>query len=457
MELLEKFKQYIQKENLFQPKDRLLLAVSGGVDSVVLCELCKQAGYDFVMAHCNFQLRGTDSMRDEQFVAALAAKYGVPFLLKTFDTIEHATTEKKSIEEAARDLRYEWFHSFVVNKKAMGVGPEFTIAESPQVNYILTAHHADDNIETVSMNFFRGTGITGLRGILPKHGQLVRPLLFARRSELEAYVNEQHLSFVTDHTNLENDYTRNYFRNTIIPLVSERYPNAASNVLKNIRRFRETDDLYQQAVQLHKKKLLELKGAEVHIPVLKLLKIVPLATVLYEIIRDFGFTAHQTDEVVTLLKSETGKYIQSATHRVIKNRNWLIISPCQSEEAQHILIEESNKLISFKLGRITIEKQSTFNINKSAMVAQLDAAAINFPLLLRKWKQGDYFYPLGMQKKKKLSRFLIDQKCSLTQKENTWVIEIDKKIIWVVGMRIDDRFKITPATKTILTINYISK
>ena len=457
MELLEKFKQYIQKENLFQPKDRLLLAVSGGVDSVVLCELCKQAGYDFVMAHCNFQLRGTDSMRDEQFVAALATKYGVPFLLKTFDTIEHATTEKKSIEEAARDLRYEWFHSFVVNKKAMGVGPEFTIAESPQVNYILTAHHADDNIETVSMNFFRGTGITGLRGILPKHGQLVRPLLFARRSELEAYVNEQHLSFVTDHTNLENDYTRNYFRNTIIPLVSERYPNAASNVLKNIRRFRETDDLYQQAVQLHKKKLLELKGAEVHIPVLKLLKIVPLATVLYEIIRDFGFTAHQTDEVVTLLKSETGKYIQSATHRVIKNRNWLIISPCQSEEAQHILIEESNKLISFKLGRITIEKQSTFNINKSAMVAQLDAAAINFPLLLRKWKQGDYFYPLGMQKKKKLSRFLIDQKCSLTQKENTWVIEIDKKIIWVVGMRIDDRFKITPATKTILTINYISK
>lgn len=457
MELLEKFKQYIQKENLFQSKDRLLLAVSGGVDSVVLCELCKQAGYDFVMAHCNFQLRGADSMRDEQFVAALAAKYGVPFLLKTFDTIEHATTEKKSIEEAARDLRYEWFHSFVVNKKAMGVGPEFTIAESPQVNYILTAHHADDNIETVLMNFFRGTGITGLRGILPKHGQLVRPLLFARRSELEAYVNGQQLSFVTDHTNLENGYTRNYFRNTIIPLVSERYPNAASNVLKNIRRFRETDDLYQQAVQLHKKKLLEFKGAEVHIPVLKLLKTVPLATVLYEIIKDFGFTAHQTDEVVTLLKSETGKYIQSATHRVIKNRNWLIISPFQSEEAQHILIEESNKLISFELGHIKIEKQSNLNIDQSAMVAQVDAAAINFPLLLRKWKLGDYFYPLGMQKKKKLSRFLIDQKCSLTQKENTWVIEMDKKIIWVVGRRIDDRFKITPATKIILTVNYISK
>ncbi len=457
MELLEKFKQYIQKENLFQPKDRLLLAVSGGVDSVVLCELCKQAGYDFVIAHCNFKLRGAESERDESFVRSLAEKYAVQFFVKTFDTIEYATATKKSIEEAARDLRYEWFHSFLAEKKLIPAIGESTLAASLQVNYILTAHHADDNIETVLMNFFRGTGITGLRGILPKHGQLVRPLLFARRSELEAYVNQQQLQFVTDHTNLENDYTRNYFRNIIIPLVSERFPNATGNVLKNIRRFRETDDLYQQAVRLHKKKLLEFKGAEVHIPVLKLLKTVPLATVLYEIIKDYGFTAHQTDEVVTLLKSETGKYIQSATHRVIKNRNWLIISPCQSEEAQHILIEATDKIISFKQGRIKIEKQSLLNIDQSALVAQLDAAAINFPLLLRKWKQGDYFYPLGMQKKKKLSRFLIDQKCSLTQKENTWVIEMDKKIIWVVGLRIDDRFKITPATNTILTIHYILK
>ena len=453
MELLEKFKQYIQKENLFQPKDRLLVAVSGGVDSVVLCELCKRAGYNFVMAHCNFQLRGADSVRDEEFVAGLAAKYNVPFLLKTFDTIEYATTAKKSIEEAARDLRYEWFHSFLASKKSKAVIRESAMDLSAQVDYILTAHHADDNIETVLMNFFRGTGIAGLKGIVPKHGQLIRPLLFARRSELEAYVKEQQLPFVTDHTNLENEYTRNYFRNTIIPLVSERYPNACSNVLKNIRRFRETDKLYQQAVQVHKKKLLELKGPEAHIPVLKLLKTVPLATVLYEIIKDYGFTAHQTDDAVALLQSETGKYIQSATHRVIKNRNWLIISPCKSEEAQHILIEETDKIIFFKQGRIKIEKQLKVTVDKSALVAQLDAREINFPLLLRKWKQGDYFYPLGMQKKKKLSRFLIDQKYSLTQKENTWVVEMDKKIIWIIGIRIDDRFKITATTKNILTLS----
>jgi len=461
--LLEKFKQYIQQENLFQPKDRLLLAVSGGVDSVVLCELCKQAGYDFEMAHCNFQLRGADSSRDEKFVSDLAKKYGVAFHIKTFDTIGYAKTTKKSIEEAARDLRYEWFYTLVDSKKM--TGKEKDDIESSTAsdrlstpNYILTAHHADDNIETVLMNFFRGTGITGLRGILPKQGKIIRPLLFARRSELEIFVKENDLAFVTDHTNLENDYTRNYFRNTILPLVSESFPAATKNVLKNIQRFRETAILYQQAVQLHKKNLMEQRGAEVHIPVLKLLKIVPVTTVLYEITREFDFTAHQTEEVVTLLKSETGKYIQSATHRIIKNRNWLIIAPMQPTETDHILMEENDTRIVFKCGTLSMEKIThvKFKMLNNPLIAQLDLASIKFPLLLRKWKQGDYFYPLGMQKKKKLSRFFIDQKLSLTQKENSWVIEMDKKIIWVLGMRIDDRFKITASTRQIYSISLLS-
>ncbi len=456
MDLLENFKQYIRKENLFQPKDRLLLAVSGGVDSVVLCALCQQAGYDFEIAHCNFQLRGDDSSRDEKFVRALARKYGVAFHVRIFDTVAYAKATKMSIEEAARDLRYEWFYSLVRNKKNTD-GKEMN--EPSVVKYILTAHHADDNIETVLMNFFRGTGITGLRGILPKQGKIIRPLLFARRSELELFVKENQLEFVTDHSNLENDYTRNYFRNAIIPLVSESFPEATKNVLKNIQRFRETDILYQQAVQLHRKKLLEQKGEEVHIPVLKLMKTVPLQTVLYEIIKDFGFTAHQTEDAKALLKSETGKYIQSATHRIIKNRDWLIISPNQSIEAGHILIEEKDTNIDFKNGTVSINKISRdqFSIVNNPMIAQLDFGLIKFPLLLRRWKQGDYFYPLGMQKKKKLSRFFIDQKLSLTQKENTWVIEMDKKIIWVVGMRIDDRFKIRDPTRQIYVVNFLSR
>jgi tRNA(Ile)-lysidine synthase len=441
MELFEKFIAYIKKENLFQSTDKLLLAVSGGVDSVVLCALCKQAGYNFSIAHCNFKLRGEASDRDEQFVQGLAEKYGVSFYSTSFNTEVIAAETKKSIEETARNLRYQWFE---------------TLRSENNYNHIITAHHADDNIETVVMHFFRGTGIKGLRGILPKQNKIIRPLLFARRADLEAFVSTNQLAFVTDHTNAENDYTRNYFRNTLLPLVSQSFPEVKENILKNIQRFTETEILYRQSVDLHLKKLLEQKGNEVHIPVLKLLKTIPLATIVYEIIKAFGFTAHQTEEVVGLLKSETGKYVESASHRIIKNRNWLIIAPVVIMEAQHILIENTVKRIVFAGGEIAIEKIATdkVNLNSSPSIAMLDAGEISFPLLLRKWKQGDYFYPLGMQKKKKVNRFLTDQKLSLTQKENTWVIEMNKKIIWVAGLRIDDRFKTTPQTRQVLKLEF---
>lgn len=446
MDLLARFNQFIKKENLFQKHDKLLLAVSGGVDSVVLCELCKQAGYDFAIAHCNFQLRGEESERDELFVRSLSERYGVQVFVKQFDTKGVAAREKKSIETAARDLRYTWFYG-LVNAETID-----TNVQPLKINHILTAHHADDNIETVTMNFFRGTGIAGIRGMLPKQGKIVRPLLFARRKELESFASNMQIDFVTDSSNAENDYTRNFFRNNILPLVSNSYPEATKNLIQNIQRFSETEQLYQQAVDQHKKKLVEKKGNEFHIPVLKLQKTKPLQTVLYEIIKEFGFTSHQSAEAVALLDSETGKYIQSSTHRIIKNRKWLIISPASSIEAQNILIEEDDATIHFAAGELKIKKQAAegFKLTTDPNIAQLDAATIKFPLLLRKWKQGDYFYPLGMIKKKKLSRFFIDQKLSLTQKENTWVIEMDKKIIWVVGMRIDDRFKITSASKQLI-------
>jgi tRNA(Ile)-lysidine synthase len=441
MALFEKFIAYIKKENLFQSTDQLLLAVSGGVDSVVLCALCKQAGYNLSIAHCNFKLRAVASDRDEKFVRELAEKYGVPFYSTSFNTAAIAAETKKSIEETARNLRYLWFE---------------TLRSENNYNHIVTAHHADDNIETVVMHFFRGTGIKGLRGILSKQNKIVRPLLFARRAELEGFVATNQLAFVTDHTNAENDYTRNYFRNTLLPLVSQSFPEAKENILKNIQRFTETEILYRQSVDLHLKKLLEQKGNEVHIPVLKLLKTIPLATIVYEIIKEFGFSAHQTDVVINLLKSETGKYVESATHRIIKNRNWLIIASVAHEEAQHVLIELIDKRILFAGGEITIEKLSTDKVSMetSPLIAMLNSDEITFPLLLRKWKQGDYFYPLGMQKKKKVNRFLTDQKLSLTQKESTWVIEMNKKILWVIGLRIDDRFKTTPQTGQVLKLEF---
>lgn len=439
MDLLSQFREFIKKENLFQKEDRLLLAVSGGVDSVVLTELVAKAGYSFEIAHCNFKLRDAESDRDESFAKELAEKYKVVFHTKSFDTKAIAAAEKKSIETTARVLRYDWFKSLLAER---------------QLKYLLTAHHADDNIETVAMNFFRGTGIAGLHGILPKQGQIVRPLLFARRAAIEQYATENKIAFITDSSNLSSDYTRNSFRNEILPLVKKSFPGAENNVLQNISRLQEVELLYHQSIKLHKKKLLEQKGNEWHIPVLKLLKATPLNTIVYEIIKDFGFTAHQTEEVIALLESETGKYIASATHRIIKNRHWLIIAPKNSAEAHHILIESNDKKIVFAGGVLSFEKidATNYKIKTDASIAQFDAAEIKHPLLLRKWKQGDYFYPLGMRKKKKLGRFLIDQKLSLTQKENVWVMEMNKKIIWIVGMRIDDRFKLNPGTKQLLKI-----
>ena len=447
MQLVEKFNEFIRRENLFQPKDKLLLAVSGGVDSIVLCELCKRSGYDFVIAHCNFKLRGEESERDEVFVKKLALKYGVEIFVKAFETQEYADKNKCSIQEAARTLRYEWFAELiaVVNNAI------------PPAKFIVTAHHADDNIETLLMNFFKGTGIRGLRGILPLNGKIIRPLLFAHKEQLVVFARENNLQFLEDSSNLADKYTRNYFRNQVIPTVINLFPQVQQNLETNLQRFRDIEILYHQAISVHTKKLLVNKGPEVHIPVLKLLKAVPLHTIIYELTRPYGFSPHQIPDIIHLLVSESGKYVRSTTHRIIRNRKWLIISPNSTTTASNILIEENDRIIEFngdsKLRLEVIEQShSLLELPVSDSIASIDAAEIKFPLLLRKWKQGDYFYPLGMRKKKKLSRFFIDQKLSLPEKENTWVIEMKNKIAWIVGRRIDDRFKVTKETTSILRI-----
>jgi len=464
MNLLQKFKEFIQLEHLFSSKDVLLLAVSGGIDSIVLCELCKQAGYDFVIAHCNFQLRGKESDSDEAFVRMLGGKYNKTVLVKRFETNEYALQHKVSIQVAARELRYSWFfelvgspQSIVNSQSAQTVGAShspLTTHASRLTTHVVTAHHLDDNIETLLMNFFKGTGVAGLRGMLPKQGKIVRPLLFAKKEMLLQFATENKLSWVEDSSNQSDKYTRNYFRNQFIPLLKDIYPGAENNLAHNLQRFRDIELLYQQAIDLHKKKLLEYKGNEIHMPVLKLKKAVPQISIVYEIARDYGFSADQAMEAIGLLDSETGKYIQSATHRIIKNRNWLIISPVNSLNAGIILIEPGEKKVLFEAGVLKLDSlvgcHDKIGSSRSAAEAFLDAGDIVFPLLLRKWKAGDYFYPLGMQKKKKLSRFFIDQKLSKTDKEKIWVLESNKKIIWIPGLRIDDRFKLTAGTQSIL-------
>jgi len=437
MDLLQQFKNYIKKEQLFQQQDLLLLAVSGGVDSSVLCALCAASGLQFAVAHCNFQLRGDESDRDEAFVKELASKYGVEFFIKKFDTLSVSKQNKTSVEETARVLRYAWFSELMAEKG---------------YHRLLTAHHADDNRETVMMNFFRGTGIRGMRGILPKQKNIVRPLLFADRADIEEYASSNGIGFVTDRTNAENDHTRNFFRNELIPAVEKIFPKTKENISANIERFRDAEYLYNESIVSIKNKLEEKKGNEIHIPVLKLAKAKPLQAVIHEIIKEYGFTAAQTPEVEKLLTASSGKYILSGTHRILKNRNWLIISALQQDAgSSYYLIEKDTGSMKFPGGEMRFEHfPASVAISADAGMAHIDADLLSYPLLLRRPKQGDYFYPLGMKKKKKLSRFFGDIKLSLIQKEHAWVLESDKKIIWVIGYRMDDRFKITARSTNML-------
>ncbi len=438
MNLLHQFNQFIQQHSLFQKNDRLLVAVSGGVDSIVLCELCHLSGFDFEIAHCNFQLRSTDSDEDEKLVKHTAAHYNVKYHAIKFDTLKYAAENKINIQLAARELRYEWFND---------------IALKHSISHILTAHHANDNAETIAMNFFKGTGINGLIGMQLKTGgiggKITRPLLFASKQTIIDFAIEKKLAWREDVSNESDKYTRNYFRNELLPSIEKVIPHVEGNLIENIERFTDVAIIYNAAIDKFKSSLLFNKGNEIHIPVLKLMKTPAFKTVFYEILKPYGFNSAQMKDAIQLMSSESGKYITSSTHRLIRNRNWLIVCPVLTENNSVIVIDSSDCEIEMDNKKLKVELIETpIKIETNPYIGYADANKIKFPLICRKWKQGDYFYPLGMTKKKKLSRFFVDQKLSISDKEKIWVIESDKKIIWIAGMRIDDRIKITPSTKS---------
>lgn len=426
-----------------KPNTAILLASSGGLDSTVLAHLFKSNNIPFILAHANFQLRGEESKRDENFVLELGRRIGVQVFVKKFDTNEYAQINKLSIQEAARELRYNWFSEL--------------LKITPTINFIATAHHTDDSIETMLMHFFRGTGIEGLTGIPAWHKvkKVIRPLLPFTRKELESYALANGITFVSDSSNAKDDYTRNYFRNQLIPQLQEVFPQVRENLQRNLIRFEEAALLYEEAVNHQINKIIEQKENEYLIPILKWKKLVPLQTITWEIIRKFGFTSAQTNEVIRLMDAENASTIHSSTHRIIKNRVWMIIAPMTTETSEYIVIEKEGST-PFENG--TIETKIMTNqvhpIIQSPGIEFLDASKIKYPLMLRKWKIGDYFYPLGMTKKKKLSKFFIDAKLSKTEKESTWVLEMDQKIICIIGMRIDNRFKYSENSNELFSINY---
>ncbi len=441
MNVLHSFQKFISYHHLFTKDYQLLLAVSGGVDSVVLVDLCAKAGYTFSIAHCNFQLRGAESDADEALVQKLGKTYNVTVYTKRFHTAAFALEQKISIQEAARVLRYEWFD-------------ELLSANYYRLLAVLTAHHADDNNETLLMNFFRGTGLHGLTGIPVSYGHIKRPLLSFTKDELVAYAKENNLQWREDASNQSSRYTRNFFRNEIIPQIEYVYPQVKENLQDNIQRFKEIEQLYQLSTQLIIKKLCKQKGAELHIPVKQLLQYNNRA-LIYEIIKPYGFTEKQIDEVQKLCEAGSGKYVESPAlnFRIIKHRHWLIIAPVKEHDAVHYVLDGPGRY-DFGSGMLEVKLQSkiTDAVPAASQIAFLDASKAEFPLLLRKWKEGDYFYPLGMTKKKKLARFFIDQKLSTPEKEKVWVLESNQRIVWVVGMRIDERVKLRPTSTSVLRI-----
>ncbi|MFY7965183.1 MAG: tRNA lysidine(34) synthetase TilS [Chitinophagaceae bacterium] len=471
MNLLKQFKEHYHKNlSIYFPfNSKFIIAVSGGVDSVVLVDLFSKLKLDFAIAHCNFKLRNEESERDENFVKDLAVKYSKEIIVKEFDTKKYAEDNKVSIQVAARNLRYEWFQEL----QTLTFKLQNNDTQIPNC-YLVTAHHANDNIETVLMNFFRGSGIQGLTGIatFDKARKIVRPLLPFKKEDLLEYATLNNLRCVEDSSNASNKYTRNNFRNQIIPLVKEHFAAAEENLLSNIHRFSEVEIIYNDTINRLKKSLIVFKGEEQHISILKLKKTPTLYSIVWEIIKDFSFTSLQINEVIKLLDANNGSYMQSASHRIINNRGWLIVTALKEGISTIFVIEKGDRRTEFGNGKILIQelgiknwekKQNLENetgntqylIPNSIKTALLDLNKVEFPLVLRKWKQGDYFYPLGMIKKQKLSKFFINQKLSLTQKENVWVIESNKKIIWVVGHRIDNRFKITDSTTEIIKLTYL--
>ena len=436
----KEFKVFVDEQRLFSKDDRILLALSGGVDSVVLAELLLELGYTFSAAHCNFHLRGEESNRDAEFVIKWAERKKVKLFVQDFDTYAYMQEKGISLEMAARELRYSWFENLM---------------QENQIDYLLTAHHADDSAETFFINLLRGTGIAGLHGILPKNGNIIRPLLFATRKSILDYAELKNIQFVEDSTNSETKFLRNKIRHRVIPMLKEISPDFDSIIRKNIERLRDTETVFRNTVENVKDEIIIRENENIKISIAELQSLNPMGIYLYEILSDYGFNESVVNNVSMVLDAESGKRFYSKTHCLLKDREYLLIYPIEKEETEteYSIDAEITSIIEPFKAKIEVLKDLNFiSVPKKANVAMLDMDLLNFPLELRHWKQGDSFVPFGMRKKKKLSDFFTSNKYSLLDKERQWLLCSGDEIVWVVGKRIDDRFKISNSTKSVLKI-----
>lgn len=435
--MFPKFKQHINSKMPFLKEKRLLLACSGGVDSVALTHLCIALELDVALAHCNFSLRDEESDGDEAFVLELALKLGIKVFVEQFKTEQYAEKHRLSVQMAARELRYQWFDELLQTKG---------------FDYVLTAHHADDSLETFLINLSRGTGIDGLSGIPEVNEKVVRPLLPFSQDEILEYAQSNKIKWREDSSNASTKYLRNKIRHEIVPTLKQLHPTFLQNFLNTQHHLQQTKDLVSTYLDDLKIKLFEQSEGIIKIQIAELQKLEPLESYLYGLFKDYGFT--EWNDVKSLLTAMSGKQLFSQTHQLLKDRDCLILSERNNEVngtyEVHLEGDTPELPVQLKMEEVeTLDKQGK-------NVVFLDKEKLNFPLVLRNWEKGDYFYPFGMQGKKKLSKFFKDEKLDVLSKEKQWLLCSDNEIVWVVGKRADERFKVEDSTKQILKITKLT-
>ena len=425
------FKKHIEKQFPCLGEEPFLLACSGGLDSVVLTHLCAEFGLAFELAHCNFRLRGAASDGDEQFVRQLAIEYNKKIHITHFKTKVYITKNKVSLQMGARTLRYDWFEEIM---KEYGI------------KTLVTAHHADDNLETFLINLSRGTGIDGLTGIPEKTDAIARPLLRFSREQISAYAEVHNLKWREDSSNADTLYLRNKIRHDIVPLLKELHPAFLKNFQKTQGYLFQTAEIVESQINQLKKEFFEEKGDIVRIPIASFTDLVPAQAYIHGIFREYGFT--EWDDVINLLSAVSGKEVRSHTHRLLKDRDFLLLTEIGNIDNKIYHIEEGQKEIKEPV-KLMIEEVKDWK-EKGNHILYIDKEALKYPITIRKWEKGDYFYPLGMEGKKKLSKFFKDKKIDVLTKEKQWLLCSDDEIVWVIGRRADDRFKVSNSTATIL-------
>ncbi len=414
--------QYIDKEDLFSSDSNILVALSGGADSVALLCILHAAGYHCEAAHCNFHLRGEESNRDEQFVRQLCKKYEIRLHTVDFDTTRYATENHISIEMAARELRYNWFEE---------------VRTKCQADVIAVAHHQDDSVETILLNLIRGTGITGLLGIRPRNGAIVRPLLCINREEILHYLQSIGQDYVTDSTNLEDEYTRNKIRLNVLPLMQTINPSVKNSLIETSNYLNDVSAIYNRYIEEAKTKITTSEGIRIR----ELLKEPAPEALLFEILHPLGFNSAQIKDITNSLHGQPGKQFSSKEWRVIKDRELLLLEKAQSENKEEL---------PFQIIKEEKEYTPDFLIPREKGIACFDADKLNGEISYRKWQTGDTFVPFGMKGKKKISDYLTDRKFSISQKERQWVLCCGERIAWLIGERTDNRFRIDETTQRIV-------